>query len=83
MFHVLDWLLYVLDWCVVCTGLMYCMYWTDVLYICNASACSMGRYILNPKDALRYAEYACRLVEGERGLGATIARLRRSNGEQY
>ena len=24
--------LYVLDWCVACTGLV-CMYWTDVLYV--------------------------------------------------
>ena len=26
-------MLYVLDWCVVCTGLMCCMYWTGVLYV--------------------------------------------------
>ena len=25
--------LYVLDWCVVCTGLVCCMYWTGVLYV--------------------------------------------------
>ena len=26
-------MLYVLDWCVVCTGLVCCMYWTGVLYV--------------------------------------------------
>ena len=26
-------MLYVLDWCVACTGLMCCMYWTGVLYV--------------------------------------------------
>ena len=25
--------LYVLDWCVVCTELVCCMYWTGVLYV--------------------------------------------------
>ena len=25
-------MLYVLDWCVVCTGLVCCMHWTGVLY---------------------------------------------------
>ena len=25
--------LYVVDWCVVCTGLACCMYWTGVLYV--------------------------------------------------
>ena len=24
---------YVLDWCVVCTGLVSCMYWAGVLYV--------------------------------------------------
>ena len=26
-------MLNVLDWCVVCTGLVCCMYWTSVLYV--------------------------------------------------
>ena len=26
-------MLYVLNWCVVCTGLVCCMYWTGVLYV--------------------------------------------------
>ena len=26
-------MLYVLDWCVACTGLVCYMYWTDVLYV--------------------------------------------------
>ena len=26
-------MLYVLDWCVVCTGLVCCMYWTGVLHV--------------------------------------------------
>ena len=26
-------MLYVLNWCVVCTELMCCMYWTGVLYV--------------------------------------------------
>ena len=40
-------MLYVLDWCVVCTGLVYCMYWTGVLYVldwcvvCTGLVCSM------------------------------------------
>ena len=29
---VLDSVFYVLDWCVVCTGLVCCMHWTGVLY---------------------------------------------------
>ena len=38
---------YVLDWCVVCTGLVCCMYWTDVLYVldwcvvCTGLVCCM------------------------------------------
>ena len=28
-------MLYVLDWCVVCTELVCCMYWTGVLYVLN------------------------------------------------
>ena len=38
-------MLYVLDWCVVCTGLVCCMYWTGVLYVldwcvvCNSHTC--------------------------------------------
>ena len=33
--HIAYWsgVLYVLDWCVVCTGLVCCMYWTGVLYV--------------------------------------------------
>ena len=30
--------LHVLDWCVVCTGLVYCMYWTGVLVWCIISS---------------------------------------------
>ena len=32
-------MLYVLDWCVVCTGLVCCMHWTGVLYVldCHTS----------------------------------------------
>ena len=26
-------MLYVLDWCVVCTGLVCCMYWTGILHV--------------------------------------------------
>ena len=39
--------LYVLDWCVVCTGLVCCMYWTGVLYVldwcvvCTGLVCCM------------------------------------------
>ena len=37
-------MLYVLDWCVVCTGLVCCMYWTGVLYVldwCTGLVCCM------------------------------------------
>ena len=39
--------LYVLDWCVVCTGLVCCMHWTGVLYVldwcvvCTELVCCM------------------------------------------
>ena len=87
-------MLYVLDLCVACTGLMFvytglmqsmyrlvcCMntcftsvqYNTSVQYMqqtSSVSANSMGMYILNPEDALRYAEYVRTLVERERGWG--------------
>ena len=32
-------MLYVLDWCVVCTGLVCCMYWTGV--VCTGLVCCM------------------------------------------
>ena len=46
---VLNWtgVLYVLDWCVVCTGLVCCMYWTGMLYVldwcvvCTGLVCCM------------------------------------------
>ena len=40
-------MLYVLDWCVVCTRLVCCMYWTGVLYVldwcvvCTGLVCCM------------------------------------------
>ena len=39
--------LYVLNWCVVCTGLVCCMYWTGVMYVldwcvvCTGLVCCM------------------------------------------
>ena len=39
--------LYILDWCVVFTGLVCCVYWTDVLYVlgwcdsCTGLVCCM------------------------------------------
>ena len=32
-------MLYVLDWCVVCTGLVCCMYRTGVLYVVDLGRC--------------------------------------------
>ena len=40
-------MLFVLDWCVVCTGLVCCMHWTGVLYVldwcvvCTGLVCCM------------------------------------------
>ena len=57
-------MLHVLDWCVVCTGQVYCMYWTGVLYVldrCIACvACAVLRVLdwfvaLINEDVLRYA----------------------------
>ena len=35
-------MLYVLDWCVVCTVLMCCMYWTGVLYVLDCCVVCTG-----------------------------------------
>ena len=41
-------MLYVLDWCVVCTGLVCCMYWTGVLYVLDwCVACTRLVYALD------------------------------------
>ena len=68
-------MLYVLDWCVVCTRLMCCMYWTGELYVldwcvvCTGLMCCMYwidvLYVLvhNTLDLL-----CCMLYEG-RGKG--------------
>ena len=35
--------LYVLNWCVACTGLVCCMYWTGVLYVLDWCIESFGQ----------------------------------------
>ena len=64
-------MLYVLDWCVVCTGLVCCMYWTGAVYV----------LVHNTLDLL-----CCMLYEGEkRGWGIAPAPLlkREGGGEKY
>ena len=34
--------LYVLDWCVVCTGLVCCMYWTGVFHVLDTCVSCTG-----------------------------------------
>ena len=88
-------MLYVLDWCVVCTGLVCCMYWTGVLYALDWCVVCTGLAIpvqytspvhipVQFNTPVQYIIHCCMYSTGKGGWGIAPASLlkRKGGGEK-